>query len=274
MNCNGKILNLDEPVVMGILNVTPDSFYNKGRENKLDELINKSTQMIGEGASILDIGGQSTRPKADMISADEEIKRVLPLIEAIHARFPSTILSIDTFRSEVAKAAINGGADIINDISGAELDPAIIDIAISKKVPYICMHMQGTPETMQDHPHYEDVCLEVYEYFKQKIRMFEQQGLVDIILDVGFGFGKTIHHNYQLLNQMYLFQSLGKPMLAGLSRKSMVYKPLHSSAEYALNGTTALNMIALQNGAKILRVHDVKEAKECVTLFSQLKQNN
>lgn len=273
MNCNGKLLNLDEPVVMGILNVTPDSFYTKGRHNKPDELLNKATQMIGEGATILDIGGQSTRPRAEMITAEEEMNRVLPIIEAIHNRFPSTILSIDTFRSEVAKAAIQAGADIVNDISGGEFDPVMIETVIERNVPYICMHMQGTPANMQDHPHYNDVCLEVYEYFTEKIRLFEQRGLSNVILDVGFGFGKTIQHNYQLLNQLYLFQSLGKPILAGLSRKSMVYKPLSSSAEEALNGTTALNMVALQHGAKILRVHDVKEAKEVVNLYKFLHGN-
>ncbi|HOZ50900.1 MAG TPA: dihydropteroate synthase [Chitinophagaceae bacterium] len=273
MKIKGITISRENPLIMGILNATPDSFYNKGRESSLAELELNAMNMIANGATILDIGGQSTRPKAEMISAEKELERVLPIIKAIHSKFPSTILSIDTFRSEVAEKCLDAGADIINDISGGELDPKIIDIAIQYKVPYICMHMQGTPETMQINPHYENVSLEVFQYLNQKINWMNDKGLEDIILDLGFGFGKTISHNYQLLNQLSLFLDLGKPLLAGLSRKSMIYKPLGTDAQQALNGTTALNMIALQNGASILRVHDVKEAKEVVTLYQQLLMN-
>ncbi len=272
VNYQGNSISSENPVVMGILNATPDSFYNKGRESSLDEIMIHAMSMIAEGAAILDIGGQSSRPNAGIISTEEELQRVLPVIKAIHNKFPSTILSIDTYRSEVAEKSIDAGVTIINDISGGEMDKHIIDIAIKYKATYICMHMQGTPQTMQQQPHYKNICKELYEYFSHKIITLQEKGLDDILIDVGFGFGKTLEHNYELLNHLSSFLPLQKPIVAGISRKSMVYKPLHSNAENALNGTTALHMIALQNCASVLRVHDVKEAMECILLHKKLQE--
>jgi dihydropteroate synthase len=256
---------------MGILNVTPDSFYNKGRASELDDILADAKKMIADGATILDIGGMSTRPNAKEISIDEEIKRVIPIITTLRKMDSSILISIDTYRSEVAREAMKVGANIINDISGGELDAAIIDVAIEFNATYICMHMQGNPRTMQIEPKYDDVVQEIYSFFEQRINSFSKKGLGSIVLDVGFGFGKTIEHNYKLLKNLSSFNSLEKPILAGLSRKSMVYRPLNINAEQALNGTTALNMIALQQGIKILRVHDVKEAMECVKLMEHMR---
>ena len=265
-------INPANPIVMGILNATPDSFYNKGRESSVDELVQHAGRMINEGAVILDIGGQSSRPKAELISVDEECRRVLPVLKTIRAEFPHVLLSVDTFQREVASLCLANGADMINDISGGDMDEAMIDLVAQSKAPYVCMHMKGTPQTMQQHPTYENVVQEVYDYFSAKLEWLHAKGLDDVILDVGFGFGKTLEHNYQLLNVMSTFLTLNKPLLAGISRKSMVYKPLHSSAEQALNGTTALHMVALQQGASILRVHDVKEAMECIILHKKLTE--
>jgi dihydropteroate synthase len=261
LNCLGKLLIIDEPIVMGIINATPDSFY-KGNIN--DDILQLANKMIADGATILDIGGQSTKPNAITLSASEEIEKVVPVIEIIHKNYPNILISVDTFYSQVAKAAVKAGACIVNDISAGNLDAAMLATVASLKTPYVCMHMQGTPKTMQINPTYKNITNDVFDFFIQKIDACKKAGIVDIIIDPGFGFGKTLEH-------LAAFSILYKPILAGLSRKSMVYKPLQSSANEALNGTTALNTLALQNGASILRVHDVKVAKEAITLFTAYK---
>lgn len=267
LNCNGRLFAKDGPFVMGILNVTPDSFYTKGRNNSIGEHVDKAGEMLEQGASILDIGGMSTRPGAEVITEETEQDRVLPVIEAINRHFPGSFISIDTYRASVARSAVRSGACMVNDISAGEMDSAMLSTVATLNVPYIAMHMRGTPETMQQRPEYENVSAEVLDYFIHKINQCSEVGIKDIILDPGFGFGKTIAHNYSLLKNLHVFDILDKPILAGISRKSMVYKPLKSDAEHALNGTTALHMLALQQGASILRVHDVKEARECIELF-------
>ena len=269
LNCKGKLLVLEQPAIMSIINATPDSFY-KGNIN--DDILQLAQQMIADGAAILDIGGQSTRPGSQRITAEEELKRVLPVIAVIHNNFPQTIISIDTYSSKVAFAAVEAGASIVNDISAGNMDAAMIDTVAALQVPYVCMHMQGTPNTMQQEPHYNDVVKEVLDFFIAKVAECKKAGIVDIIIDPGFGFGKTITHNFSLLKKLSVLNMLGNPILAGLSRKSTVYKTLHTTADNALNGTTVLNTIALQNGASILRVHDVKEAKEAVTLYTAYKK--
>lgn len=269
LNCRGKLLVLDTPVIMGIINATPDSFY-KGNIN--DDMLALAQTMIADGAAILDIGGQSTRPGSQRISEKEELQRVLPVIQAIKTEFNDTIISIDTYSSKVAAAAVAVGAGIVNDISAGTMDENMLATVAALKVPYICMHMQGTPETMQQQAQYDDVAKEVLDFFIAKIALCQKAGITDIIIDPGFGFGKTITHNFSLLKKMQVLQMLHKPVLAGISRKSTVYKTLHSDAANALNGTTVLNTIALMNGAAILRVHDVKEAMEAVTLFNAYKK--
>jgi dihydropteroate synthase len=269
LNCRGKLLVLDTPVVMGIINATPDSFY-KGNIN--DNMLALAQSMIADGAIILDIGGQSTRPGSQRITADEEIQRVAPVIEAIYAKFPHTIISVDTYSSKVAIAAVQAGASIVNDISAGNMDDAMLSTVAALKVPYICMHMQGTPATMQQQPHYDDVAKDVLDFFIVKLAACKKAGITDVIIDPGFGFGKTIAHNFSLLKKMQVLQLLDTPVLAGLSRKSTVYKTLNTSADHALNGTTVLNTMALMNGASILRVHDVKEAIEAITLYNAYKK--
>ncbi len=269
LNCKGKLLAFDTPIIMGIINATPDSFY-KGNIN--EDMLALAKKMIDDGATILDIGGQSTRPGSERINTDEEIQRVLPVIEAIHKNFPETIISIDTYSSKVALAAVEAGASIVNDISAGNMDDAMIATVAQLKLPYVCMHMQGKPESMHKNPKYDDVAKEVLDFFISKIEHCKSAGIVDIIIDPGFGFGKTIEHNFSLLKKMEVLQMLDKPILAGLSRKSSIYKTLGSTAENALNGTTALNTIALMNGACILRVHDVKEAAEAIKLFTAYKK--
>lgn len=272
LNCKGKIVSLERPIVMGILNITGDSFY-KGYLHDNDELIiSRVAAMLTEGATIIDIGGQSTRPGSDRISADEETSRVLPVIHKLTARFPEIIISIDTYYASVAKEAVLAGASLVNDISAGNLDAAMIPTVASLKLPYICMHMQGEPKTMQEHPHYDNVCREVLDFFITKTNECVKAGITDVIIDPGFGFGKTIEHNYTLLKNLSIFKMLEKPILAGLSRKGMVYKPLGSTADEALNGTTVVNTLALHNGADILRVHDVKQAMETIRLY-ELYQN-
>ena len=268
LNCKGKLLILDEPKVMGILNITPDSFYAGSRFTDADTILKQAEKMITDGAAILDIGGQSTRPGSERISVEEELKRVIPVIETICKNFPETIISIDTYQSQVAREAVNTGASIVNDISSSDLDSEMINVVASLHVPYICMHMKGKPGTMQQKPTYNDVAGEVLDYFIHKIARCKEAGINDIIIDPGFGFGKTIQHNFQLLKKLEILKILDKPVLAGLSRKSTIYKTLGITAEEALNGTTVLNSIALVNGASILRVHDVKETVEAVKLFS------
>jgi dihydropteroate synthase len=272
INCKGKIVVIDKPLVMGIINATPDSFF-EGHLNKAEAgILALATQMIADGADILDIGGQSTRPGSKRITATEELERVLPVIKIIHQNFPETIISIDTYYSNVAAAAVAAGASIVNDISAGSMDNQMLDTVAGLKVPYVCMHMQGTPDTMQKAPDYTDIAKELLDFFITKIEQCKNAGIIDIIVDPGFGFGKTIEHNFSLLKKLQVLSMLGKPILTGLSRKSTVYKPLATTAANALNGTTVLNTIALTNGAAILRVHDVKEAKEAVTLFTAYKK--
>ena len=263
---------LDEPQVMGILNATPDSFYEGHLEKPADQLLQLVQQMVADGAAIIDVGGQSTRPGSKRIGTEEEIQRVLPVIELIQKHFPQTIISIDTYNSEVAAAAVAAGASMVNDISAGDMDEGMIATVARLQVPYVCMHMQGMPETMQEQPQYTDVVKEVLDYFIAKTEQCKSAGITDMIIDPGFGFGKTIAHNFTLLKNLNAFTLLGKPVLAGLSRKSTVYKTLQTTADNALNGTTALNTMALLNGASLLRVHDVKEAKEAITLFTAYKK--
>ncbi|MBS1734009.1 MAG: dihydropteroate synthase [Bacteroidetes bacterium] len=265
LNCKGKLLSLEKPVVMGIINVTPDSFY-KG--NIHDNILALAEKMITDGADILDIGGQSTRPGSTRLTAAEELERVLPVINLLQKHFPGTILSIDTYHSLVAKAALENGVSIVNDISAGELDANMIPTVARAGVPYICMHMKGTPETMQEQAVYDDVVKDILDFFIARLKQCTDAGIKDVIIDPGFGFGKTIEQNFRLLKHLAVFKMLDKPLLAGLSRKATIYKTLGVSAADALNGTTVLNSVALLNGASILRVHDVKEAKEAVKLIT------
>ena len=268
LNCKGRLLVVEKPLVMGIINVTPDSFYVGSRSANIDTILSHAEKMLADGADIIDIGGQSTRPESNMIPADEEIKRVIPAIASIARRFPLAFISIDTFYSTVAKAGVDAGASMVNDISAGGIDGDMIKTVASLKVPYILMHMKGTPQTMPQEAIYENVVREVLDFFITKTHELKQAGIQDVIIDPGFGFAKTIDQNFALLKDLPVFKILDKPILAGLSRKSTIFKTLGTTADHALNGTTVLNTIALQNGASILRVHDVKEAKEAVTLFS------
>lgn len=258
---------VDKPLVMGIINATPDSFFGGSRFTVVDEIVTKVGKMLSDGADLIDIGGQSTRPGSELIAPDDELKRVVPAIEAIIRKFPDAFISIDTFYSKVALAALNAGATIVNDISAGSMDKHMIETVAELKVPYILMHMKGTPQTMQQNPVYENVNREVLDFFIAKINDLRKAGILDIIIDPGFGFGKTIDHNFELLKNLPVFKMLDKPILVGISRKSTIYKTLGVSADEALNGTSVLNTIALMNGASVLRVHDVKEAKEAVALF-------
>jgi dihydropteroate synthase len=259
------------PLIMGILNVTPDSFYDGGRYTQSHEYLQKAQQLIDEGADIIDIGAQSTRPGAEDITEEEEHARLIPSITAIRKLFPYILISADTFRAAIAKKAVEAGADIINDISGGTMDEQMFTTVAKLKVPYILMHIQGTPKTMQQHPYYEDVTIDVLDFLKKQLKQLNSLGLTKVIIDPGFGFGKSLEHNYKLLNDLEQFHSLGTPLLVGVSRKSMITKLLKVSANDALNGTTVVNTIALMKGAKILRVHDVKEAREAVTIIEKLK---
>ncbi|MEN0049396.1 MAG: dihydropteroate synthase [Bacteroidota bacterium] len=272
LNCKGQLLSLDVPIVMGILNVTPDSFFDGGKYDSIDQALFQTEKMLEEGATIIDVGGMSSRPGAEKISVEEELQRVLPIIEKIHRKFPETILSIDTVHAKTAKKLIAAGASIINDISAGSMDEAMYETVAQLNVPYILMHMQGNPKTMQIQPEYEDVKTEVLDFMIQEVGKLKALGVKDIIIDTGFGFGKRLEDNYDLLKHLHIFQILGVPVLAGLSRKSMIYKYLEIDAEQALNGTSALHMIALQQGASILRVHDVKEAVEVVRLWELLEK--
>lgn len=266
INCRGKILDLSTPVVMGILNATPDSFHSDSRISTVDDAVARAENMVAEGASIIDVGGQSTRPGAERVSADEEKRRVIPVVKALRKAFPDVIISIDTFFSSVAEQALVEGADIVNDVSAGQIDNQILEVLARHEAPYVLMHMRGTPENMQDSPEYGNVVAELMQYFGARIQEALDAGIKDIILDPGFGFGKTIDQNYEILKRLGEFQSLGYPVLTGLSRKGMVRKPLGLLSEEALNTTTAANTIALINGASILRVHDVKEAVETIRI--------
>jgi len=274
ININGTLLDLSTPKIMGILNITPDSFYDGGEFNSDKKILNQVEKMIIEGVDIIDIGGYSSRPGAKEVNINDEISRVIPTIELIKNKFIDTIISIDTFRSEVAKKAINSGASIINDISAGDLDSNMFNCVAELKVPYIMMHMKGTPNSMQKNPTYQNVINEIVENLSKKLFSAKKAGIVDVIIDPGFGFGKTLDHNYCILNNLSFFKELDCPILVGISRKSMVYKLIKKNPENSLNGTTCLNTISILNGAKILRVHDVKEAKEVITLTNFLNKKS
>jgi len=266
-------LDLSSPVVMGILNATPDSFYNKGQLSDPESLSRNAEKMLKDGATILDIGGASSKPGQEIMSAEEELQRVIPAITAVHREFPEAWLSVDTYNARVAREAVWAGASIVNDISSGRFDAEMLRTVAALRVPYIAMHMQGTPKTMQMEPHYDDVAWEVRDYLRLVVDECSAGGITDIIVDPGFGFGKTVEHNFDLLRSLHTLRILGRPVLAGLSRKSMICKALRVNPEHALNGTTALNMVALQQGANILRVHDVREAMEVVKLWGILVES-
>lgn len=270
INCKGNLIDLDSPKVMGILNLTPDSFYDGGKYKNEKEILNQVEKMIEEGAAFIDIGAYSSRPGAEHISEEEEKKRIVPILEIILQEFQDIFISIDTFRSNIAKQCIDIGACMINDISGGNLDEKMFETVAKSQVPYILMHMPGTPQTMKGRTKYNDLIKDIIYYFSKKINQLRELGTNDIILDVGFGFGKTIDQNFELLKNLDLFKNLDLPILTGISRKSTLYKTLNISPEEALNATTVANTIALLNGTNILRVHDVKEAVEAVKIVEKL----
>lgn len=270
INCKGKLLNFDSPIVMGILNVTPDSFYDGGNYLNPEQILERAHNIISQGGTFIDIGGYSSKPGAEDVSEEEELARVIPAIDLIIKEIPEALISIDTFRSKVALKAVEAGACMVNDISAGELDPTMFTTLRTLQVPYCIMHMQGTPQTMQQNPTYQNVVTEVYFYLAKKIEELSQLGVNDVIIDLGFGFGKTIQQNYKLLHELSYFTSLNKPILSGVSRKSMIYKTLNISPEESLNGTTTLNSFSLMNGANILRVHDVAEAIQTIKLYTKL----
>ncbi|UII33311.1 dihydropteroate synthase [Fulvivirga ulvae] len=268
LNIGGNVVSLQSPLVMGILNTTPDSFFDGGRYTHEETILARAAAMADQGVDIIDIGGYSSRPGADDIPEEEELKRVIPHIKNIKKAFPDVYLSIDTFRAAVAEQSIEAGADIINDISGGELDKRMYDVVTDTQVPYILMHMRGTPKTMTKNTAYDSLLIEILDFFEKKVSELHSRGVKDIVVDPGFGFAKTMDQNYVLLKNLKYFKVLGLPLLAGVSRKSFIYKKLGIAPSEALNGTTVLNTIALLNGAQILRVHDVKEAVETVKLFN------
>ena len=270
INCNGSLIDLSIPKVMGILNITPDSFYDGGKYKNESVILIQTEKMLSDGATFIDIGAYSSRPGAKHISEEEELQRIIPVVKLLIEKFPGILISVDTFRSKVAKETIEIGAALINDISGGKMDENMFKTIAELQVPYILMHMQGTPQNMQKNPSYENVTKDLISFFAAQIFELRQLQVKDVIIDVGFGFGKTLAHNYQLLKDLALFKSLDTPVLAGISRKSMLYKPLNSSAQEALNATTSANTIALLNGANILRVHDVKEAFEATKIVNLL----
>jgi len=273
INIKGKLLDLSPPKIMGILNVTPDSFYDGGKYNSEKKILDQVEKMINDGADIIDVGGYSSRPGAKQVKLEDEIKRVVPVIKLIKNKFSETVISVDTFRSKVAQKAVDSGASVVNDISAGELDPDMFKCIAELNVPYILMHMIGNPENMQDKPTYKHVVNEIVKNLSEKIFLAREAGIMDVIIDPGFGFGKTLNHNYEILNNLSFFKELECPILVGVSRKSMIYKLLGNEPENALNGTTCLNTVSVLSGANILRVHDVKEAKEVVELTNFLKKN-
>ena len=273
INLNGNLMDLSTPKIMGILNVTPDSFYDGGMFDSNKKILDHVEKMLTDGADIIDVGGYSSRPGAKEVKLKDEIKRVVPTIELIKKEFNETTISVDTFRSEVALQAVNSGASIINDISGGDLDPNMFNCVAELNVPYIIMHMQGNPKNMQNNPLYENIIVEIIENLSKKVFKATEAGVIDVIIDPGFGFGKTIEHNYKILSELSFFKELDSPILVGLSRKSMIYSVLEEKPENVLNGTTCLNTVSILNGANILRVHDVKEAKEVVKLTNFLNKN-
>ena len=274
INIKGTLLDLTKPKIMGILNITPDSFFDGGEYDSEYKILNQVEKMLSEGADIIDIGGHSSRPGAKKLTIEKETERVIPIIKLIVGKFKNIIISIDTFRSEIARKAIEAGASIINDISGGDLDKKMYQVAGELKVPYIIMHMKGVPSNMQNDTEYDNVIFDIIKNLSYKIDLAKKAGVLDIIIDPGFGFGKSIKDNFKILKNLSSFKQLNQPIMVGLSRKSMIYKLLESSANDALNGTTCLNSISLNNGANIIRVHDVKEAKEAVKLIEFMNENS
>lgn len=268
INCKGELVSLDKPKIMGILNITPDSFFQGSRVTDVD-VLNRAEQMLTEGADFLDIGGYSTRPNASKVTQEEEIRRVVPIVKSLVKHFPKVRLSIDTFRSEVARQALSEGACIVNDISAGQLDERMWEIVAKYQVPYVAMHLVGTPQTMQHNTSYDNIITEMMYYFSEKKAKAQKFGINDFIIDPGFGFSKTLDQNYEILQHLDLFSQVDVPILVGVSRKSMLYKLLKISQNEALNATSVVNTIALMKGASILRVHDVKQAKECVEIFNK-----
>ncbi len=270
INCNGQLIDLATPKVMGVLNLTPNSFFDGGKYSNELNVLNQVERMLSDGATYIDIGAYSTKPGAEFVSEGEEIDRLIPVLKLILKTFPETLISVDTFRSKVAKISVENGACIINDISAGSLDENMCQTVANMQVPYIMMHMKGTPQTMQGLTDYKNITKEMLFYFSEKVATARNFGINDIIIDPGFGFAKTTAQNFEVLSNLELFQMLELPMLVGISRKSMIYKTLETTPQFALNGTTVLNTVALQKGANILRVHDVKEAVECIKLINQL----
>lgn len=275
INAKGKLLTYNKVAVMGILNITPDSFFDGGTHNQLHLAIEHTAKMLTEGADIIDVGGASTRPEAATVSIQEEMDRILPVVEKLANTFLDIVISVDTYHASVAKEAVKHGAAIVNDISGGNIDATMFDYIVKDKIPYVLMHMQGTPATMQQNPQYNDVVLDILKELSVKIKDLEQKGATDIIVDLGFGFGKTVEQNYALLANLRLFkETLQKPLLVGVSRKSMLYKPLGTTAQDSLQATTAAHVIAIQNGADILRVHDVKAAKQAIEIVGLVENGS
>ena len=270
INCKGELITFDKPKVMGIINITPDSFYKGSRLREMNDILKQVDKMMDQGADLIDIGGYSSRPGADDIPLQEELDRVIPVIRNVADKFPQVRISVDTFRSEVARQALDNGAAMINDISAGLLDNAMMDVVSKYQVPYVMMHMKGTPQTMKSLNQYDDLITEIIHYFSERIRRANELGINDLIIDPGFGFAKNIDQNFELLKRLSHLEHLELPLLIGVSRKSMVHKTLGIKPEEALNGTTALNMLALDRGASILRVHDVKEAVECCKLYDRI----
>lgn len=270
INCKGNLIDLNQPKIMGILNITPDSFFDGGNYKDEKGILKQVEKMLSEGATFIDVGAYSSRPGAKNVSKEEELNRILPIIQLLTKEFENIIISVDTFRSTIASKCIDAGAALINDISAGLQDENMLATIASLKVPYIMMHMKGTPKTMQKETNYKNLITDIIFYFSERVAQARSLGICDIIIDPGFGFAKTLQQNYELLNSLELFKNTNLPILAGLSRKSMIYRVLDTDAKNALNGTSALHMIALQKGANILRVHDVKEAHECIKLHQQL----
>lgn len=270
LNCKGQLIDLSTPKVMGILNITPDSFYDGGQFKDSKSILVQTEKLISEGATFVDVGAYSSRPGANFVSENEELHRIIPVVELILNHFPKTLISIDSFRANVIRECVNAGAVISNDISAGHLDDQMMKTIGELGIPYIMMHMRGTPQTMQNLTHYDHLITEIFSYFSEQVQLAKQHKIMDVVIDPGFGFAKTLSQNYELLGKLEFFQNLNCPILCGVSRKSMIYKTLNCLPKEALNGTTALNMVALMNGTNILRVHDVKEALECVKLFNQL----
>jgi dihydropteroate synthase len=274
INCKGNLIDLNSPKIMGVLNITPDSFYDGGKFKDSTTVITQVEKMLADGATFIDVGAYSSRPGAENVSETEELQRIVPIVDLLVNKFPEIVLSIDTFRAKVAKECIIAGAAMVNDISAGNLDAAMMHIVSQLKVPYVMMHLKGTPQNMQQNTTYEHLLKDILYYFSEKITDAHEKGIIDIIVDPGFGFSKNLAQNYELMQKLELFNITKKSILVGISRKSMIYKVLKSDAKNALNGTTALNTIALLKGANILRVHDVKEALECIKIVQQLNAVN